>query len=66
MPTSTMGAAARAPPLYSSTMKRGGSSLPLATARRHPIFRRLICGPSNTFTLMDLVVAASVFAAAAR
>ncbi len=47
-PTSTIGAPSA--PLYSSTMKRGSSTLPCATASSAPIFSRAIAALSSTVT----------------
>ncbi len=47
-PTSTTGAPSA--PWYSSTMKRGSSTLPCATASSAPIFSRVIAALSSTVT----------------
>ena len=56
LPTSTTGAPLARAGLCSMTMKRGGSSLPCVTARKQPIFSRLISARPSTFTLSDLWV----------
>ncbi len=50
LPTSTMGARLRRAPRYSSTMKRGGSSLPRVTASRQPMRSRRIAASSKMRT----------------
>ncbi len=66
LPTSTMGAFGAFGPLYSMTMKRGGTALPWVTARRHPIFSLRMAASSSTVTFTEACDFASAFAWSAR